>query len=361
MLRLFSILLAIASLSAQTHYAITPEKIRQIETVITSEMARQSIPGMSIAIGSGTEIWSNGYGMADLENFVPAKTGTVFRTASIAKPMTAVAVLQLAEKRKIDLDAPIQQYLTDFPQKGQRVTARELLGHLGGIRHYRDDSEAFSTKHYWDLREALKQFESDPLAIEPGTKMIYSTFGYVLLGALIEKVSGSNYVEYMRKNIFDIAGMTSTQSDDVYALIPNRSRGYSKSKEGKISNAALHDTSGKIPAGGLVSTAADLVRFAQAVDEGKLLKTETMEQMWTPQRTRDGKPTGYGLGWGVGQFADKKRVGHMGGQAGVSTLFFNFPQEKVTLALMFNLEQVETGAIADRVQEIVFEIAPLTR
>jgi Beta-lactamase class C and other penicillin binding proteins len=257
-----------AALAQQS--GLPPEKLREIERLITMEMSRQSIPGMSIAVaGPGNTYWSNGYGMAELENFVPAKASTVYRLASISKPITAVAAMQLVQAGKLDLDAPVQKYVPQFPKKQWPVTTRQLLGHLGGVRHYKNDAEPYSTRHYPSIGEALKAFEDDPLVHEPGTKYLYTTFGFVLAGAVVEGAAGMPYREYLQKNIFEPAGMTGIQMDDVYALIPNRSRGYFRRRTAEVENAALADTSNKVPGGGMVSTSGDLVKFALALGSGK--------------------------------------------------------------------------------------------
>jgi serine beta-lactamase-like protein LACTB len=332
------------------------EKIREIERLISMEMSRQSIPGMSIAIaGPQNTYWSNGYGMADLENFVPAKASTVYRLASISKPITAVAAMQLVEKGRLDLDAPVQKYVAGFPNKQWPVTTRQLLAHLSGVRHYKDDAEPYSTKHYPSIAEALKAFQDDPLLHEPGTKYLYTTFGFVLVGAVVEGVAGVPYREYLQKDIFEPAGMTTIQMDDVYALIPNRSRGYFRRPDGRVENAALADTSNKIPGGGMVSTPGDLVKFALAVGSGKLVSKQMLDVMWTSQKTRDGKPTFYGLGWGVGQLRGRLQVSHTGGQAGVSTVLRYLPRDQVAVAMMFNLENVVFQELADHIVQIMLQ------
>jgi CubicO group peptidase (beta-lactamase class C family) len=207
-------------------------------------MSRQSIPGVSLAIASGdTVLWSNGYGMSDLENFVPAKSSTVYRLASILKPITAVAILQLVERGKIDLDVPTQTHLSDFPVKPWPITTRQLLGHMGGIRHYRDDTESFDTRHFSSLADAIRTFQSDPLVAEPGSKYSYTTYGFVVLGGILEKAAGTSYMDYLREHVFLRAGMATIQADNVYTMIPSRARGYSKTADGSIHNAALSDTS----------------------------------------------------------------------------------------------------------------------
>ena len=128
--------------------------------------------------------------MADLENFVPVKTSTVLRTASIAKPVTATAAMQLVEAGRLDLDAPVEKYVPEFPRKPWPVTMRQLLGHLGGIRSYRDQGESLNTRHFSTLRDAVRVFAADDLASEPGTRYTYSSLGFVLAGAVVEAVAG---------------------------------------------------------------------------------------------------------------------------------------------------------------------------
>ncbi len=332
---------------AQSPTVLSTDKIAKIEAAITALMSSKHIPGLSIAIVNNNQLrWQSGYGIADLENSVPAKAVTVYRIASVAKPITAVAVMQLVESGKLDLDAPIQKYVPTFPAKPWPITTRQLLGHLSGIRNYKQNefpNQADSTRFYNSLTEALGIFKDDPLDFEPGTKFSYTTYGYTLLGTVIEGASGMSYVDYMRENVFKPAKMGLTQVDSVYDIIPNRARGYHPKVYGKfdgnLRNADLADTSYKIPAGGLVSTVEDLANFAIAVQNGVLIKKETFEQMSTPQRTRDGKATAYGLGWYIDGLGDRKGlVWHGGVQAGVTSMLFILPRERFGLVILTNLE-----------------------
>lgn len=323
----FLVLLTIAAgpLVSAEKPALSGEQARQIEQAVTAAMSQSTIPGVSVAVaGRNGLYWANGYGLADLENLVPVTPMTEIRLGSISKPITAVAVLQLVEKGKIDLDATVQKYVPSFPAKQWPVTIRELLGHLGGIRHYRGAEELNSTRHYTDRITPLKIFEDDPLLFEPGTNYTYSTYGFNVLGAVVEAASGSEFVAYLREHIFRTAGMDHIGADDVYALIPHRARGYRLNSKSELENCALADTSNKIPAGGMISTATDLVNFALALNEGKLVKPETAHLMFTPQLTRDGKSHNYGMGdggqgrggWGRQPF--RRATGHFDGPHPVS-------------------------------------------
>jgi CubicO group peptidase (beta-lactamase class C family) len=181
---------------------LPPARQQEIEKLVAQEMSRQNMPGISIAVAVGGElIWSAGYGFADLENFVPAKPLTMYRLASVSKPITAVSILQLSENGKIDLDQSIRRYVPSFPAKPWTITVRQLLGHLGGIRHYETDEEVNNTRHYPDMLTPLKLFQSDPLVAEPAHALQLLSYGYVLLGAALEAASGQRYMEYPRSRL----------------------------------------------------------------------------------------------------------------------------------------------------------------
>lgn len=334
--------------------ALSRETIGRIEGIVSTEMSRASIPAVTVAAASSAGLdWSNGYGLADLENLVPATAMTEIRLGSISKPITAAAVMQLVERGKLELDAPIERYVPAFPAKQWPVTVRELLGHLGGVRHYANDAELDSTRHYSAVAEALRIFKDDPLLAEPGTKYSYSTYGFNLLGAAVEGASGERFVDYLRAHVFGPAGMEHAGPDDVYAIIPHRARGYRLSASRQIENCALADTSNKIPGGGMIATAGDLVRFALALNVGKLVKPETRDLMFTEQQPRGGKTAHYGMGWTIGRFEGRRLVSHGGGQQGISTFLMLFPDDGVAVAVMLNREHAPAGEIARQVASAV--------
>jgi CubicO group peptidase (beta-lactamase class C family) len=350
--------------------SLAPDTLRQIETIVETERVKEKIPGLSVAIASGNRIvFAKGFGLADVEHSVPASPETVYRTASIAKPMTATAVMQLVEHGKLDLDAPIQKYCQAFPEKPWRVTARQLLGHLGGVRHYKSNQESSGTQHFDTIVSSLAIFKDEPLLHEPGTKYNYSTYGYSVLGCAIEGASGKSYVEYMQERIFQPAGMSQTGIDHIRLVIPHRARGYVVLnsagflqlaeaerrfvKPGEIYNASLHDTSMKVPGGGLVSTAGDLARFAIAINTLALVNQKTRLEMWTIQKTRDGQATGYGLGWGVEGEGERLLVSHSGGQAGTSTLLTMMPSKGTIIAVMANLQGANLGNMVGQIGRLL--------
>lgn len=347
-------------LTAQKKASLPTDKITKIEALIRLTMSQGKIPGMSVAITTAHQLrYAKGFGWADLENAIPAKSTTVYRLGSLSKTITAVAVMQLAEKGKLDLDAPIQKYCPAFPVKPWPLTARQLLAHLGGVRDYNNQrflAEYFSTRHYNSVTESLDIFKDDPLVQEPGTKYLYSTYGYNLLGCALEGASGMTYEEYLRENILKPAGMYQTGVDDLLQIIPNRARGYGQTREGEVRNTLLADTSNKIPAGGLVSTVEDIGKLSLALQNETFVSKATLEQMWTLQKTRDGKPIAYGLGWRLSERNGMKEVYHGGAAAGFSTFLYLHPEKNVTVVLMANLEllgQKQRDDLARQIADIV--------
>ena len=327
--------------------------VEAVDKALGREMSKQGIPGLSVAVVTDNRLrWTAGYGFADLENFVPAKGATVYRLGSISKPITAVAAMQLVERGKLDLDAPVRRYVPSFPEKPWPVTTRQLLGHLGGVRHYRD-AEIAITRHYPTLLEGLDIFKNDPLLHEPGTKYSYSTFGYNLIGCVVEAASGMRFVDYVRENVFRPAGMDRIRDDSVADIIPNRAQGYVRDGRGELHNSALADTSYKIPGGGFCSTVADLARFAVAIQEGRLLRRESVETMWTRQKTRGGAPVDYGLGWAIGGSEGGREIGHGGGQQRITTFLAILPDRRAAVAIMTNLEG------ARGLRQLAFEVASI--
>lgn len=344
----------IPAMAAAQTASLSAEKIRRIEQAVSSEMARSTIPAVTVAVGNSAGLrWSNGYGMADLENLVPATALTAIRLGSISKPITATAVMQLVEKDRMQLDAPIQRYVPSFPEKQWPVTVRQLLGHLSGIRHYVGDAELDSTRHYTDGVAPLKIFAADPLLFEPGTKYSYTSYGFNLLGAAVESVAGMKYTDYLRENIFARAGMSHSGPDDLYAIVPHRARGYRLSASKQLENCALADTSNKIPGGGMIATAEDLVSFALALNSGKLVAAKTRDLMFTPQKLKSGEASHYGMGWTVAEFEGRRVAAHGGGQQGISTYLMLFPDEGLAIAVMLNREHAPAGDIAHKVAAAV--------
>lgn len=331
--------------------ALPALRVQAIDKSMAAAMARLGIPGLTAAVAlDGERVWSKGYGLADVENEVLADEDTMYRLASVTKPMTAVAVLQLVERGKLDLNAPVQRYAPSFPAKPWPITARLLLSHQAGLRHWNDDEWGL-TRHYASLDEALGLFKDDTLLFEPGSKAQYSSPGYNLLGRVVEGASGQPYLAYLRENVFAPAGMETARDDAVLEIIPHRARGYSRASSGELRNSRLSDTSNKTAGGGLIATAADVARFGAALLDAKLLQRATLLRMCTRQKTKDGRATEYGLGLHVTEKRNQLEAWHQGGQPQVSTILYLRPARGLSVALLCNLEGV-SPQLVDLAREV---------
>ena len=298
-------------------------------------MSSEQVPGLSLGIVSDHRaVYVTGYGLARRPS-QPATGDTVYRLASVSKTFTAIAALQLAEQGRLDLDAPVQTYVTTFPLKPWPVSTRQLLGHLGGVRHYRE-REILSTTHYTNVLAPLVIFQFDPLVHEPGTCYLYSTYGYNLVGAVVEGAARQPFAEYVHQHVFVPSGMRAARVDDPAAAIPGLATGYDATATGRLVEAPTFDATNKIPGGGFVATADDMTRYAIAVMSERLLRPDSKQAMWTRQKTKNGATTGYGLGWAVGQWGSELTAAHAGGQPRVSTLLFLAPGRGCAIVLLTN-------------------------
>ncbi len=211
-----------------------------------------------------------------------------------------------------------------------------------------------NTRHYARLSDGFSIFASEPLLFKPGTKFEYSTYGFSVIGCEMEGAAGKSYPEMMRQEVFAPAHMTHTFVDDVFEIIPHRARGYSK-RDGRVINAGLMDSSYKIPGGGYVSTPGDLVTLADDLLAGTMMKPGSLKLMWTSQKLRDGKETGYGMGWGIRKFEHEEIVAHTGGQQGTSTCLIIFPERKLVVAVMMNTDAADAGEIDHQVSAVLLE------
>ncbi len=341
-----------ASLNAQAALAEaqTPARyapaIDLTRAVITALMEVSGTPGMSVAVGiDGEIVWAEGFGYADVEQRVPVWEETKFRIGSVSKPVTAAAVGLLVEHGKLDLDAPVQQYVPSFPEKRWPISTRQVAGHLAGIRHY-DGDEFLSTRRYDTVAEGLEIFQDDTLLFEPGERFSYSSYGWNVISAVVEGASGESFLSYMQENVFGPLGMVNTIAEYSDSIIPLRTSYYERNEDGSVLNAPFVDNSYKWAGGGFISTPSDLVRFGFAHFGEDFLGEQTIAELWTPQATNAGESTGYGIGWSVGiEDGQVTRAAHGGGSVGGTTGFMTYPQQNAVVAVVGNMSQAPTGGL----------------
>lgn len=335
---------------------LSAEIVVQLDERIDAFRDKHRVPGISAAVVVGGQlVLERGYGLADVENNVPATPDTIYRLASISKMLTAVSAMQLVEQGKLDLQAPVQKYVPDFPEKQAPITCELLLKHQSGIRHYKD-GEVRSAVAYARVGDALKVFRDDPLLFSPGEKFSYTTYGYNLLGTAIEAAAGQDYVSYVQEHVCRPAGMRAIEPDSPYKIIAHRAAGYRHNglgKDAELVNDYFVDVSNKIPGGGWCASCGDLARFAIALMDAKLVSRDSLERMWTAQKTASGKQTDSGLGCFVEQQDGQRRISHSGGQPKVSTFLVFSPESRSAVALMCNLKDARLKTLAGELLTLV--------
>jgi D-alanyl-D-alanine carboxypeptidase len=260
----------------------------------------------------------------------------VFRVGSVTKEFTSACVLKLAEEGRLALDDPIGKYLPDFPTGGRSVTIEELLNHTSGIHSYTDmPAWRDRMREDWTLSQLEAFFRDEPFDFEPGAKWHYDNSGYVLLGAILEKVAGKPYADVVADMIFRPLGMASSRYGNDTPIIPGRVAGYQKTPEG-IVNAPFLSMTQPYAAGALVSTVDDLARWQAALDGGRVLKPETLRRMWTPARLPDGSQTHYGYGWMIWRWEGHAIVEHGGGINGFQSANMRLPDDRIYVAVLSN-------------------------
>lgn len=342
----------LAQTSATQVKSLSQAQLKDFEDFVVRQMTISKIPGLSIGFMKDDELWARGFGFADVENKLPAKAESMYRLASVTKPMTATAVLQLAEKGKINLDAEVQTYVPYFPKKNFPVTVRGLLGHLGGLSHYKDYDKEGHFKDHKTTREAIAVFENFDLIAEPGTRFNYSSYGYNLLGAVIEGASGQAYGDYMRENVWKPLGMNDIRMDNPVELIPNRVRGY-ENVAGQIKNSEFVDISSRFAAGGTRATVIDLLKFGKGINDGKVLSKTSLDLMSNSMVTKSGTLTNYSTGWETSPTNGRFSLSHSGGQQETSTYLFDFPSRRLVIAVASNLEGADTAVYARKLFELL--------
>jgi CubicO group peptidase (beta-lactamase class C family) len=312
--------------------------IQTAEKFIDSLQTSQHLPGISVCVGTREKIlWAEGFGYADLENKTPVTIHSVFRLGSVSKLLTSLAVGKLYQQGRLNLDAPVQQYLPDFPEKKYSFTARQLAGHTAGIRHYGKNDPINYPKRYNSVKEALPIFSQDSLLFKPGTSYNYSTYGYNLLSAVLEVAAKMDFLSYMRDSIFLPLGMTNTFPDYNDSIIPGRVRFYENTKKGGVVNAALVDNSYKWAGGGFLATPVDLVNMVRGLLNHQLLNERAVELLFTDQKLENGTSTHVGIAWRINETKQGVKFIHHGGLIdGGRTFVFFYPESGYIFAITAN-------------------------
>jgi CubicO group peptidase (beta-lactamase class C family) len=293
------------------------------------------VPGLAITVlKEGETLFSVGYGHADIENRIPVDPqNTIFRIASVSKPIASLALASLVAAGKMDLDESLYTYVPYFPKKKYDFTIRQLAGHTAGIRGYR--GKEYAQNQPFSIREGLQLFQDDPLVFRPGKGYLYNSFDWVLISLAMEEVTGLPYWEYVQKSVLEPIGMTKT-SQEVPGSLPSGSAVFYTRAGVGFRPAIQVDNRYKLAGGGYLSTAEDLGKLGRACLEHTLVPKGVMEEFLTAQEV-GGKSTFYGLGWQVSRDLEGREfVGHVGNAVGGCSNFFIYPREEVVVSVLVN-------------------------
>jgi CubicO group peptidase (beta-lactamase class C family) len=303
----------------------------RMEQVIQTYVANKTFMG-SVLVARGSEILLNkGYGFANLEWDIPDSPSTKYRLGSITKQFTAASILLLEERGRLKVEDPVKKYIPDAPAAWDRITIFNLLTHTSGIPNFTNFPEYKQIEPFPATPEKIVAlFRDKPLDFQPGEKWNYSNSGYVLLGYLIEKISGESYEKFLRENIFTPLGMPDSGYDSNSAVIARRAAGYAPNPSGPVNAGFIHMS---IPhaAGALYSTTADLLRWEQGLFGGKVLSSASLQKMTTPFKND------YAFGLVVSQRNGRKRISHNGGIEGFNTFLGYYPEDRITVVVLANL------------------------
>jgi CubicO group peptidase (beta-lactamase class C family) len=340
-----------------TGVAAEPTPQQSIATKIDAYLGRlvqdNQFSGSVLVARRGQVLVSKGYGMANLEQSVPNTPQTKFRIGSVTKQFTAMAILLLQQQGKLKVQDHICTYIPQCPDAWQEITIHHLLTHTSGIRNFIDMPTYQKVKTLPSTPiQTMALFKDTPLLFKPGARYSYSNSGYVVLGYIIEKVSKKLYPLFLREQIFAPLQMRNT-GYDTSIVLKHRAAGYTN---GGQFNADYVDLSIVHAAGGLYSTIEDLYLWDQALYTAKLVPQAALDTMFTAHAAfpppGDG---GYGYGWDIFKAHDRRVTGHLGGIAGFSAGLTRFPDDKVTVIVLSNFEEVDTGMISMHIAEMVFK------
>jgi CubicO group peptidase (beta-lactamase class C family) len=346
-LRWFGVALALAISGTARPMATakpTPPDPRELTSKIEEYMAarvkRDHFSGSILVARDGKILFSQGYGMANLEHDVPNTPHTKFRLGSITKQFTSMAIMILQERGKLNVQDKVKKYLPDAPKAWDEITIHHLLSHTSGIPNYTALPDFLKTLPVRvTLKELIAKFKDKPLDFKPGEKFNYSNSGYVVLGQIIETASGQNYSSFLKESIFDPLRMNDTGYDNATAIIKHRASGYTRRLGIVLTNCDYVDMSIPHAAGSLYSTVEDIFKWDQALSAHKLVSTKSYEAMFTPVKDN------YGYGWMIDKHFDLARYEHGGGIMGFVTIIERYPDEKLLVVALSNLENSPIGAI----------------
>jgi len=310
----------------------------KFDSIVGMVVEDENGPGFAVQISKdGKTIYQKAVGKANLELDVDITNDHVFRIGSITKQFTTAAILRLQEEGKLTIQDDLTNYIPDYPTDGNKITVEHLMTHTSGIKSYTSMPE-FRTKwmsSHMEPEELIAVFKDEPMDFKTGEKEMYNNSAYILLGFIIEKVSGKTYEHYIETEFFEPLGMSSSSYEVAADIIPNRAYGYD-ANGGKYVNAPYLSMTLPYAAGSLLSTTDDLRKWNEAFFADKVVSTASRKAIHTSAQTNDGEKTNYGYGWGLHDYKGSPRIGHSGGINGFLSDSQYFPEEKILVTVLSN-------------------------
>lgn len=318
----------------------------RMQQVVNSFVADKSFMGTVLVVKDGKTLLDQGYGFADLEWQIKNVPEAKFRLGSLTKQFTAAGILLLEERGKLRVEEPVKRYMPNAPAAWDKITIYDLLTHTSGIPNFTNFPE-YGPTEWKDTTptELVARFKDKPLDFEPGTKFSYSNSGYVVLGSVIETITGESYGEFLKRNIFTPLGMEDTGMDRTTMILPRRAQGYSPGPGG-IVHAGYTSMTIPFSAGALYSTTGDLLKWEQGLFGGKVLTAGSLAKMTTPFKEN------YGFGLFVATLEGHKVIQHGGGIEGFNTAMSYYPDDKLTVIVLANVNGAAPDQIADDLSKV---------
>jgi len=357
----FYLLISISLALASGVYAQN-KNTTEYDKILTAQFKNDGPGSAALVMKKGEVVYRKAFGNANLELNVPMQPGMIFRIGSITKQFTAVAILQLEEQGKLSLQDEITKFIPEYPTHGYKITVEHLLTHTSGIKDYTAMKEWTGEMQRKDMtpKEIVDFFKDQPIDFEPGTKFQYDNSGYILLGYIIEKVSGEPYAQYLENHIFKPLGLKNTSYEKTTFILKNRVAGYSKADSG-FSNASYLSMTQPYSAGSLLSTVDDLYTWTKGVRSGKIIKLQTFEKAIVPYKLNDGSFTSYGYGLVIGDVFGSQAIWHNGGINGFHSCGIYLPKEDVFVGIFSNCDGISPDNAAFKMAAVASGKMPVLK
>jgi CubicO group peptidase (beta-lactamase class C family) len=346
--------LLLAACLTLTTLGVSQNKLDKIDQLLTEKFKTTKTGGAVLISQHGKPVYKKAFGLANLELNVKMNPTNVFEIGSMTKQFTAVSILMLLEQGKLDLQDDITKYIPDYPTKGHKITIHQLLNHTSGIKSYTRMRSLFEVARN-DMKplELINFFKNEPMDFNPGESYKYNNSGYIILGYIIEKISGLSYADYIQQNIFDELNMKNSLYASHTKLIPNRAPGYHKRKD--FSNARYISHTLPYAGGSLMSSVDDLNLWQQALSSNKLLKKETLQKAYTNYTLNNGDKINYGYGWNIAKIGNETSYEHGGSIFGYKSMGIYIPNKDIYAIILTNCDCTSPTRLTRQITKLMLE------